>query len=176
MLLALLIAAALPPQEAQVRPQQATGSDPRSQRPWVLSLEAGWNSLGGVGVVVARHVHPHFTLEAGLGLSGEGPKIGARGRYNFLVQEATMFVGAGFLYGSGMRGTSRTSTYTVGPSPFLQAITGLEYQSRRGFNFLGAVGYAVLLEKNLTTTGGPAGVDALTGGGLVLSASVGYAF
>ena len=169
LVLALLLA------QVEVRPH-AIRNDPRSQRPWVLSLEAGWNSLGGVGAVVARHLDPHLTVEAGVGFSGEGPKLGVRVRYNFLVQEATMFLGTGFLYGAGRRERGANYTYTVGASPFLQLVFGIEYQSRRGFNFLGALGYAPLLQPNLTSTGHPPDVEALTGGGPVASASVGYAF
>lgn len=174
-LLAALLVAQVDVSRAEAR-FQATGGDPRSQRPWVLSLEAGWNSLTGLGAVVARHLHPQFTLEAGLGISGEGPKLGARGRYNFLVQEATPFVAAGFLYATGTSATRPSYSYTVGPSPFLQLTAGLEYQSRAGYNVLAAGGYALLLRKNLTASGGAFGVEALTGGGPVLSLSFGHAF
>jgi hypothetical protein len=179
MLLALLIAA-LPPQEAQARPQPVAG-DLRSQRPWVISAEAGWNGLAGVGAVVARHLLPHFTVEAGVGGSGEGAKIGFRGRYNLSLQEWTPFVGAGFLYGTGTRGQRNGTPYVVGPSPFLQLTCGLEYQSRAGLNALFAVGYARLLQQNLTAAGSGslksiAGEDVFSGGGLVASVSLGYAF
>ena len=170
-LLALCLAAAEVPQ-AEVRPR-AVRDDPRSQRGWVISGEAGWNSLTGLGAVVARHLDPHLTVEAGVGLSAEGPKFGARVRYNFLVGEWTPFFGAGFLYGTGVR----QSTYTVGPSPFMQLVGGIEYQSRTGFTWLGALGYAWLLRENLTTfRGAPSGVGLLTGGGPVFSTSFGYAF
>jgi hypothetical protein len=171
LMLALCLALAEAP-EAEVRPR-VVRNDPRSQRPWVISAEAGWNSLAGVGAVVTRHLDPHLTVEAGVGLSGEGPKFGTRLRYNFFAQEGTPFLGAGFLYGTGVS----ASTYRVGPSPFLQLVAGLEYQSRGGFNWLGALGYAWLLRDNLTTfPGAPFGVGLLTGGGPVVSTSFGYAF
>jgi hypothetical protein len=185
-LLALCLATAEVPQ-AEVRPR-AVRNDPRSRRGWVISGEAGWNSLVGVGAVVARHLDPHLTVEAGVGLSAEGPKFGARVRYNFLVGEWTPFFGAGFLYGTGLQGARVDSTsphvftYTVGPSPFLQLAAGLEYQSRTGLNFLAAAGYARLLQRNLTViSGSPTDDDLqplrlLTGGGLVASASLGFAF
>src|SRR5215212_5790229 len=100
-LCALLLAAPLPPpEEAQVRPH-FVGRDPRSQKQWVFSGELGWNGLAGLGVTVARHAAPHATIEAGLGVTPEGPKVGIRGRYNFSLSEWTPFVGAGFLYGAG---------------------------------------------------------------------------
>ena len=174
-LLALLFAAADLPQ-AEVRPQ-AVGTDPRSQRPWVISLEAGWNALAGVGVVVARHFDPHLTLEAGVGLSAEGPKAGARARFNLVAGEWTPFLGVGFLYAAGLNGrqTDRTFTYTVGPSPFLQVAGGLEYQSRAGLNLMFAVGYAHLLRENLTVLSG-APTSLQIGSGPVASGSIGYAF
>jgi hypothetical protein len=177
LILALLLAN-LPQQlpEAQVKPV-SRGADPRSQRPWVISGELGWNGLAGVGAVVTRHFSPHLSLDAGLGYSGEGPKVGMRGRYNVLVQEGTPFVGAGFLYGTGTQGTSGGSAYTVGPSPFLQFTVGIEYQSRAGFKSLCAFGYALLLRENLTpANAGPPGERELSGGGPVLSLSFGYAF
>jgi hypothetical protein len=172
---------------AEVRPQ-AVGSDPRSQRPWVISGEAGWNGLAGLGVVVARHLDPRFTIEAGVGLSAEGPKLGLRGRYDFFAGEWAPFLGAGFSYATGVQGAQaessggRAFTYTIGPSPFLQLCAGVEYQSRAGFNFLGALGYARLLQHNLTVlAGAPSEEDLsslrlLTGGGLLASISFGYAF
>ena len=185
-LLGLCLATAEVPQ-AEVRPR-AVRNDPRSQRPWVISGEAGWNSLSGVGAVVARHLDPHLTVEAGVGLSAVGPKFGARARYNFLAEEWTPFLGAGFLYGTGLQGAQVDSssahvfTYTLGPSPFLQLVAGLEYQSRTGLNFLAAAGYARLLQHNLTViAGSPTGDDLQslrlwTGSGLVASASLGFAF
>ena len=158
----------------------AVPGDPRSQRPWVISAEAGWNGLSGIGAVVGRHLSPHLTMEAGLGLSGEGPKLGIRGRYNFLAQEGTPFLGAGFLYGTGTHGRDGAYTYTVTPSPFLQFTGGLEYQSRAGFNCLMALGYARLLRENFSDNGrgtfGTFGQRFLSDGGLVASISLGYAF
>jgi hypothetical protein len=183
-LFALLLA--VTPQEAQF-PAPARGGDPRSQRPWVFSGELGWNGLAGAGLVVARHLDPRFTLEAGLGISAEGAKVGLRGRYNLTVGEWTPFAGAGFLFGSG-NGATQTEqsggkpySYSIGPSPFLQAVVGLECQRATGFNFLVAAGYARLLRQNLTITGSPTADDLsslriATGSGPVISASWGYAF
>jgi hypothetical protein len=190
-LLALLLAS-LPqprsPEEEQIRPL-FSGADPRSQRPWVISGELGWNGLAGIGAVVARHLDPHFTIEAGLGLSAEAAKLGARARWNFSTQEWSPFVGGGFLYGTGFGDQVFTDTsggrafsYTIGPSPFVQLVAGFEYQSRSGFNFLAAAGYSRLLTENIkVVTGAPteddlAPIRIATGSGPVLSVSFGYAF
>jgi hypothetical protein len=174
---------------AQVEfPAPSVPSDVRSQRAWVLSGEAGWNGLAGVGLVIARHMSPRATLEAGVGLSGEGPKFGGRARYNFLVTEWSPFASFGFLYGTGdpnalrETGARHTFSYRIGPSPFLQICGGVEYQSRSGLNFLAALGYAWLLKENLTVVNGAATADDLsgvrltTGGGVAASISFGYAF
>ena len=187
LLACLVAAAALPPEEVRFQPR-ATSSEPRLQRRWVFSTELGWNSLGGVGLVLARHLDANFTLEAGMGLSAVGPKAGLRGRYLFLPGAWTPFLGLGFLYGAGS-GPGSTPTfgnvpryrYSIGPSPYLQAVIGLEYQSAGGFNCTAATGYVGLLRQNLTVTG-PASQDdlatlrLLTGRGPVFSFSLGYAF
>jgi hypothetical protein len=187
-LFALLVAVApLPPQEAQFRPE-ARGGDPRTRRPWVFSGELGWNGLAGIGLVVANHLDANLTLEAGLGVSPEGAKMGLRGRYGFSSGAWAPFLGAGFLYGTGNDAAQvdnsgpRPFTYRIGPSPYLQAVAGLEYQSEAGFNFLCAAGYARLLRHNLTIVSGSpsdddlAGLRFATGSGPVLSLSWGYAF
>ena len=182
----LLAIATLPPQEAQVRPE-FRGTDLRMQRPWVFSGELGWNGLAGLGLVVARRLDPQLTLEAGLGVSPEGAKVGLRMRYAFTTGAWAPFLGAGFLYGTGSASLlddsgPRVFTYRIGPSPYLQLVAGLEYQARGAFNFLGAAGYARLLQRNLfVESGAPTGDDLsavriATGSGPVLSISLGYAF
>lgn len=172
---------------AEVRPEPVP-TDARSRRPWVVAVEAGWNALPGAGLVVARRLDPRLTLEAGVGYSAEGAKFGLRARYGFLVSEWTPFVGAGFLYGTGIRSgqTEGTGTnafrYRIEESPFLQLVAGVECQSTSGLFFAAAAGYAVLLQENLTVQSGtPADSDLsslrrLIGSGPVLSVSLGRAF
>jgi hypothetical protein len=185
-LLALLLAVTpLPPAEAQF-PSHGTGSDPRSQRPWVLSGELGWNGLAGVGVLLARHLTPWFSLEAGLGVSAEGGKAGMRARVNLVKDPWSPFVGAGFLYCSGVPvGDSGSGTgfqYDIGPSPYLQLVAGYEYQGPGGLAFTAAVGYARLLKENLIIRSGKPTQDDLSsihiayGSGPVASISLGQAF
>ena len=186
-LVALLFAVApLPPQEAQFRPE-ARGGDVRTRRPWVFSGELGWNGLAGLGLVVARHLDPQLTLEAGLGVGPAGAKVGLRTRYAFSTGDWAPFLGAGFLYGTGSASLAddsgpRKFTYRIGPSPYLQLVAGFEYQAQGGFNFLCAAGYARLLQRNLFIEAGAPTDDDLsalriaTGSGPVLSISLGYAF
>jgi len=187
--LALCVAAAargeLP--GAEVRPE-AIASDVRSRQPWVIAAEAGWNALSGAGLVVSRRLDPHLTLEAGVGLSAEGPKFGLRARYGLFETEWTPFVAAGFLYGTGVRGPEREGsglsafTYRIEGSPFLQLVAGAEYQSARGLTFAIAAGYAALSQENLTVLSGtPSEADLSslrrrTGSGPVASISLGHAF
>jgi hypothetical protein len=172
---------------AEVHPEPI-GADVRSRRPWVIGAEAGWNALPGAGLVVARRLDPRFTLEAGVGLSAVGAKFGLRARYGFLESEWTPFIGLGFLYGTGLRGQQREGaggtafTYRIGESPFLQLVAGAEYQSARGLSFSVAVGYARLLQENLSvSSGSPSEADLSsvrrrTGSGPVASISLGHAF
>jgi hypothetical protein len=185
-LLALLLAVTpLPPEEARF-PSPATASDPRSQRPWVLSGELGWNGLAGVGLVLARHLTPWVSLEAGLGVSSEGGKAGMRARVNVLTDPWSPFLGAGLLYCSGVpvgdSGRGTQFRYNIGPSPYLQFVAGYEYQARGGFAFTAAVGYARLLKENLIVLTGKPTQDDLSsiqiayGSGPVASISLGQAF
>ena len=191
-LVALLLANLPPPQlpnEAEVRPV-ARGASPREERPWGVSGELGWNGLAGVGAVVARHLDAHFTLEAGVGIAAEAAKFGLRARYDFAASEWTPFLGAGFLYGTGYGDAVQSVDSSaggsfgikIGPSPFVQLVGGVEYQSRGGFAFHFAAGYARLLRDNFTVVSGTPTSDDLSavriavGSGLVLSASLGYAF
>lgn len=172
---------------AEVHPQ-AVADDVRSRMPWLVAAEAGWNALPGAGLVVARRMDAHLTVEAGVGYSAEGAKFGLRGRYGLFESEWTPFAAAGFLYGTGVRGPqgegqgTSAFTYRIEGSPFLQLVVGVEYQSRRGLVFAAMGGYAVLLQENLTVlSGAPAEADLSslrrrTGSGPVAALSLGRAF
>jgi hypothetical protein len=185
---ALLIAIAPPgAPEAEFKPA-VRGGDVRSQRPWALSGELGWNGLAGAGLVLRRALGSGFGIEGGVGLSAEGAKAGLRARYDFSRAEWTPFLGVGFLYCTGSErevgdnGSTGPFRYRVGRSPYLQAVFGLEYQGEGGFVFAVATGYARLLSQNLNVTQGAPTSDDLaaarlaTGSGLVLSLSWGRAF
>ena len=185
---ALLIAIAPPGfPEAEIRPV-VRGGEVRSQRPWALSGELGWNGLAGVGLTLRRTLEAGFAIEGGVGFSLEGAKVGLRARYDFSRAEWTPFLGLGFLYGTGSQqevgdtGRYGPYKYRIGQSPYLQAVFGLEYQGQGGFVFAVAAGYARLLSHNLDVTGGTPTPDELsagrfsTGSGPVLSLSWGRAF
>ncbi len=176
----------LPGEEARARP---AGGAPRAARPWVFSGELGWNGLAGVGLVVTFHADPRFSLEAGVGVSAEGGKLGLRGRYNFSREAGTPFAGLGFLYGAGNDNVPATNDQTgepyvvrIGKSPYLQAVIGYDYVWPGGFDITAAAGYARLLAHNLEVVSGHADESSLsaqrlaTGSGVVLSVSFGQAF
>jgi hypothetical protein len=173
--------------EAEIRPQ-VRGGEVRSQRPWALSGELGWNGLAGVGLTLRRTLEAGFAIEGGVGFSLEGAKVGLRARYDFSRAEWTPFLGLGFLYCTGSQqdvsdtGSTGPFKYRVGRSQYLQAVVGLEYQGQGGFVFAVATGYARLLSHNLDVTDGtPTSSDLSaarfsTGSGPVLSLSWGRAF
>src|SRR5258708_16391231 len=80
---ALLIAMAPPGfPEAEIRPV-VRGGEVRSQRPWALSGELGWNGLAGVGFTLRRTLEAGLAIEGGVGFSLEGAKGGPRARHEF---------------------------------------------------------------------------------------------
>src|SRR5258708_17514579 len=95
---ALLIAMAPPGfPEAEIRPV-VRGGEVRSQRPWALSGELGWNGLAGVGFTLRRTLEAGFAIQGGVGFSLEGAKGGLRARYDFSPADSTPLLGLAFLY------------------------------------------------------------------------------
>lgn len=191
--LALILLAAAPAWASLPVPEEAEevsrdSGVPRADRRWELVGEVGWNSMTGLGAVVGYRVDPHVTIEAGLGISPEGGKAGARARYLFSLNRWSPFAGLGLLYGSGsssdLTGDDRGAKYRyrVGPSPFLQLTFGVEYLGTSGFTFVAAGGYAALLQHNLDIVAGnpsPETVQILrvvVGTGIVLSVAFGKSF
>src|SRR5260370_14167219 len=147
---ALLIAIAPPGfPEAEIRPV-VRGGEVRSQRPWALSGELGWNGLAGVGLTLRRTLEAGFAIEGGVGFSLEGAKVGLRARYDFSRAEWTPFLGLGFLYGTGSQqevgdtGRYRPYKYRIGPSPFPPPPLWLAVPGHSGLVFAVAAGYARL--------------------------------
>jgi opacity protein-like surface antigen len=166
----------------------ADGVPIRAQRRWAVAGEAGWNGLAGLGANFTYNVLPRLSLDLGLGLSAVGLKSGARVRANLLRSSWTPIVGLGFLYGWGagdeeIKYTSKgdTARFHVRSSPYLQAVAGVNYTGGGGLTFMATAGYAFLLRKeNLEFISGSTAAydDArdLCGSGVVLGASLGYAF
>lgn len=177
--------ASLPAPQIPGAEARATGASgiPRADRQWVFAGELGWNGLAGVGLLITLHVEPRFSLEAGLGVSAEGGKLGLRGRYNFSLEPGTPFVGLGFLYGAGNDNVPGDNyTVRIKPSPYLQAVIGYDYVWPGGFDLVIAGGYARLLAHNLEVVSGNPDEAALsgqriaTGSGPVVSIALGQAF
>jgi hypothetical protein len=168
----------------------------RARRRLALLGEIAWNGLAGFGPILTYHVHPHFSADFAAGLSLLGPKVGVRGRYNFLTSAFTPFVGVGYNYGSGFgqftndpkddpSGDPDREPVTIdqGPSYLIQTVVGFDFLHRRGFTMLGTLGWAWLLNQdNYRVLAGKLTHDEEQGfniafkGGLVLGVAFGYAF
>jgi hypothetical protein len=161
----------------------------RSQRHFGLMVEAGWNSLSGVGMQATYHFMPQLSLDMAGGLSSLGWKAGARARYNFLTSNFTPFLGAGFMIGSGggdepLAFESGTSTVLarVRPAPFAQVVGGLEYVADGGFSIMATAGYAFALTQNLEIVAGTPteaqrqAFEVVFGNGISLGLALGHTF
>lgn len=171
----------------------------RELNPWALSGDVGWNSLVGFGPVVTRHLSPHFSLDAGAGLSLEGIKFGGRARYNFLKSDLTPFVGVGAMHALGVDKMTINepnededsiepgdfvADVRIKPSTYAQVVTGLDWIDRNNnINLTGTIGYAHLLQRdNVEVLAGSLegehedAADVGFGSGLVVSLGMGYSF
>jgi len=163
----------------------------RELRRNAITANIGWNGLTGVGVTYHNYVAKQMEIEFGVGLASTGIKFGGRFSYLFLDKNFSPFVAAGFMYGMGtgdyeydleIDGSYKYS-YTVGASPFLQIVGGIEHMSNKGFLFRANLGYAILLtESNYEITKGVPTSDELRAmdialsSGFVLEFSIGFAF
>lgn len=168
----------------------------RAQRRLALTGELGWNGLAGFGAVLTYNAHPHLALDLAGGFSLLGWKTGVRGRYNILKSNMTPFVGIGFNATSGLgeftsdpkddphaEADAVPFTLDVKASYLVQYTVGFDFLHKRGFNMIGALGYAHLLnDNNLVLVDGKLtrdekrAVDVIFKGGLVISLAAGYAF
>ncbi len=166
----------------------------RAQRRLALLGELGWNGLAGFGAILTYNANPHLAFDLGGGFSLLGWKAGARARYNLLTGNMTPFVGFGANATSGLgeitdpgderRGPESVPfTLDIKPSYLLQYTVGFDFLHRRGFNMLGAIGYAQLLNKhNIIVVDGSLtsderqAINAIFKGGVVISLAAGYAF
>jgi hypothetical protein len=155
-------------------------------------LPPGPRGGSATGPALAFHAHPNLTLEGGGGLSLEGWKLGARGRYNFLQAPLTPFVGAGVMRTFGLSPVDVTnsedpmtviSVVRILPSTFIQAVVGLDWIDVNSFNLVTSVGYAWLLGgSNVEVLTGELGpierqsMDIAFGSSIVISLAMGYSF
>lgn len=160
----------------------------RAARRFAVAGELGWNGLAGLGVNLTYNILPQLAVDAGLGLSLVGIKTGVRARYNFTKGSWSPIAGVGFLYAPGGgdelidfgSGSDRAEA-RLASSPYVQMVGGVNYTSQGGFMFMATAGYALLLkDENIEyVSGSRDSVDlirTLTGSGIVLSTSLGYAF
>lgn len=182
--------------EPRVAPDKRPSGPIRAQRRLALLGEIGWNGLAGFGAVLAYNANPHLAFDLAGGFSLFGWKAGLRGRYNILASNMTPFVGVGFNATSGLgeftsdpkdrEGNDPTAvpfTLDVKASYLIQYTVGFDFLHRRGFNMVGALGYAqllnhdnvVLVDGRLTEDERRA-VDFFFKNGPVISLAAGYAF
>lgn len=169
-------------------PALAQTAPVRAERRLFVLGEFGWNSLAGLGVNAGYHLHPHLTVEAGLGFSLLRLKGGARLRANLLQGAWTPFVAAGALIGAGEGSEQDFSlggppfSYRLRPSPFAQVVAGVDFTAADGVTFLATAGWAFLLGDNVEITDGAPSASqrgwmrTAFGSGPVVSLAVGYSF
>jgi hypothetical protein len=171
----------------------------RARRRLALTGELGWNGLAGFGPVLTYHVHPHFSMDLGGGVSAFGWKAGVRGRYNFMRTPFTPFVGVGANATSGLgeitvnpkdrspdsdgKLTESPITLDVKPSYLVQTVVGFDFIHKHGFTLVGCLGAAILLnEDNVKVLAGELkndeqeAIKAFFKSGPVISIAAGYAF
>lgn len=154
----------------------------REQKPWVLGLGVGWNSLEGAGIIASHHLLPHLSIDAGLGLSLVGPKLGVRARYNLLQTPLTPFAAAGLIYAAGWAPgivvIQGSDTYARGlkATLFGQLVVGGEWVSRFGLAARVDLGYALRFVDNVRSQHPSRSEETAVGSGLVFSLDLGWAF
>lgn len=183
-----------PPRETNA-PLPPMDEASRTARPLAIWGSLGWNSLAGFGLGLSYSFNPHITADAAFGVASIGLKSGARVRYNLFESNWTPTFGLGFQYGPGaehvvMHGDSGAlspndpnadAEVTIESSGFVQALAGMSYQGKGGFNALFGVGYSALLDEDNVRahSGGDETVELVrrvVGSGIVLEVALGYAF
>ena len=167
----------------------------RARRRFALLGEVGWNGIAGFGPNLVYHLHPHFSVDLGAGLSLLGWKVGMRGRYNFVTGPVTPFIGVGVM-GAGGFGDSPipindhdddpsrvTVNIKIRPSGWLQTVAGVDWIAPSGFNLVGAAGYAFLLTRDPVevVSGTPnteekRAFDVFFRSNIVITVALGYSF
>lgn len=138
-----------------------------------------------MGLNVWYQLTPRFALDSGIGFSSAVAKLGARLRYNFITDDFTPFVAAGLSVGTGSFGQTLyrdEARYTLGVSPYAQALAGVTYQRRSGLALMAGVGWSQLLvPRNFAWKAAPTPrqrkeMPIEVASGLLASFAVGYAF
>jgi hypothetical protein len=162
----------------------------RADHPLVLSVNAGWNTIAGLGVEASLRLREQFYLDAGAGCVVSGPKGGARLRWNLSDDDGwTPFASAGVVHSLGPHSDqhidgSAPFTFRVGPETWAQLVVGFDGQDHGDrWVWRWELGWAQpLYRRELRLIAGqPSDADwtqvkLIAAGGLVVGVSVGYAF
>ena len=197
-----------PPAPEEPRTEDGTVGAPapdllpiRARRIRGILAEASFNGLAGIGINGTFRPVPAVAVDAGIGFAPTGPRIGARGRFLFMKGAFSPWLGGGFSYGFGSMGRTldypsagnlgfggaprpiaSSFTFTIGPSPYLQASGGIEVITERGLTVVAYAGYSLLLVENLRIVSGTlmpsdrADVAATYGSGQQFGVAVGFSF
>ena len=156
-----------------------------------VSGSLGWNGIVGVGATLQYYITPHFGLDAGAGIAMSGFKFSGRLRYIILEKNFSPIVGVGYMYSTGLTDqalelTDSTSGTTaiveVLPSSYIQIVVGAELLINKGFFVMFTMGYAVLVNDNISLLSGSTNqaIDTFLrrryGSGIVTEFSIGYIF
>lgn len=168
-------------------------SNPRINRSFALTSETGFKSLSGWGLQGSYYINPHIAIDLGLGLGVQLVKGGIRGRYLFLDNNFTPYVGAGvFLNPIGFDRfeldlDSQIVLIDTSPSTFGQFVVGAEYMANVGFTVGFNVGYAAsftgdnymlsetVFPQELSATN-KEGLDSVYGSSMSIAFNIGWAF
>ncbi|MFC1643153.1 hypothetical protein ACFL5O_10805 [Myxococcota bacterium] len=174
----------LPPAAAS---QHELGVSVRERWRFSVGGEIGWNSLAGLGVNLSYHLIPHLAADLGAGVGMGGTKGGLRLRVNLLKSKWTPLFGVGVLYSIGSGGedvetkvNKESVTLRILGTPYIQSVVGVNYTGQSRFVSTVTAGYAFRLRDNVRFVSGSRDafdtIRPFFGSGLVVAASLGYAF
>jgi hypothetical protein len=135
-----------------------TGEEPernlREERKHNIVLETPWNGLVGVGILYMYRPVWHVAVEGGAGFSIPRLKYGLRGRYCFLKNNASPFIGLGFMRAAGAQNLERNAeavdvAFDLDPINFIQVLGGLDLVIDFGLTFIIGTGWAFPLNKGV---------------------------
>lgn len=175
---------------ASLQAQEIPDDPVRGQRTMGVGLGLGWNGLAGAGAMCWANLHPHFSVDLGVGLSSYGWKAGGRARLNASTGATTPFVAAGLMYGAGtgdndvpLETDGNAIRFKVKPTVMGQVAVGVDITTVGGFFFMPEVGWAIRLggENVEMVSGTPSDVqrqamDLSYDGGLVIGFTIGFVF
>jgi hypothetical protein len=186
--LLMVLANAAP--SAPVSLAEARVAPPRTDHPFVIRADVGWNSLAGLGLRGSWAATDRLMLDVGAGYVLAGPKAGARLRWNFTTAALTPYAALGAIVSRGHADAQTIKQddgdqfqFHVGPADYAQAVAGLDFQDQDRISYSVEVGWAQALSHRdvHVISGKPSDADwrevhLATDGGLVVGGSIGYAF